>query len=138
MAPEKEAEEKVKGIFMRVIVAGKRDFFDKEFIYKHLDKIFDTFGRPDIIIEGGASGVDTTARMYALEHHIPSRTFFAKWDTHGKAAGPIRNKEMAKYASKDTNAHLIAFWDGESKGTKNMIDTAKSHGIKTHIVTIPR
>jgi len=46
----------------------------------------------------------------------------------GKAAGFIRNAEMAEYADA-----LIAFWDGRSKGTKHMIDLAKKHGLKVKI-----
>ena len=42
---------------------------------------------------------------------------------------------MAKYAS-ETYGILIAFWDGKSRGTKNMIDTAKKHGLEIHIVQI--
>ena len=46
---------------------------------------------------------------------------------HDKAAGPIRNRQMAEYAD-----YLIAFWDGESRGTRNMIETMKKlgkHGV---------
>jgi len=28
---------------------------------------------------------------------------------------------------------LIAFWDGESKGTKNMIDTSKKLGLLVYV-----
>lgn len=57
--------------------------------------------------------------------------FPAKWDTYGKAAGMIRNKEMADYAIKDSEkAILFAFWDGESRGTKGMIDIAKRCGME--------
>lgn len=55
--------------------------------------------------------------------------FKADWDKHGKAAGFKRNTEMAKYADA-----LIAFWDGKSKGTKHMIDTAKSHNLKVRVI----
>jgi hypothetical protein len=61
--------------------------------------------------------VDQIGEDWAREHNIPVKQFLAQWNIHGKSAGPIRNKEMAEYADA-----LIAFWDGQSKGTKNMIE----------------
>ena len=55
----------------------------------------------------------------------------ANWDTFGKAAGYIRNEEMAQIGDA-----LIAVWDGKSKGTRNMISIAKRHGIKVHVFTV--
>ena len=52
------------------------------------------------------------------------------------AAGPIRNEKMAKYAAEVDRKMLIAFWDGQSKGTGSMIDLAKKHGIEVHVVNI--
>lgn len=61
--------------------------------------------------------------------------FQADWDRYGKSAGYRRNAEMAKFASEEGNKGvLIAFWDGESRGTKNMIDLAKRYGLKVHVV----
>jgi hypothetical protein len=54
--------------------------------------------------------------------------FPADWKTHGKAAGPIRNRQMAKNAEA-----LIALWDGNSRGTKNMIETATKLGLKVYV-----
>ena len=70
---------------------------------------------PKEIIEGGAKGVDKYAADYATVNQIPLKTFHADWDKHGKAAGPIRNREMAEYADA-----LLLIWDGESKGSFNM------------------
>jgi hypothetical protein len=55
---------------------------------------------------------------------VPLKIFPAQWSIYGKGAGYIRNREMAQYADA-----LIAFWDGKSKGTKNMIDEAKKQGL---------
>lgn len=55
--------------------------------------------------------------------------FPADWNKHGKAAGPILNAEMAEVADA-----LIAFWDGKSRGTANMIQLAKDKGLKVAIV----
>ena len=43
---------------------------------------------------------------------------------------------MAKYAAEVERKMLIAFWDGQSKGTGSMIDLAKKHGIEVHVVNI--
>lgn len=61
--------------------------------------------------------------------------FPADWDRYGKRGGYIRNEEMAKYSVKDNNyGMLIAFWDGESRGTKHMINLANKHGVEVHVV----
>lgn len=56
---------------------------------------------------------------YAKEHGLPCFKYSADWDTHGKAAGHIRNAEMRK-----VQTHLLVFWDGESRGTKEMIENS--------------
>lgn len=69
----------------------------------------------DEIVSGTAEGVDQSGETFARKYLIPIKRFPADWDTHGKAAGPIRNLEMAKYADA-----LLLIWDGESKGSANM------------------
>lgn len=122
---------------MRVIVAGKRDFFDTDIVYKELEAVFKEIGMPDMVIEGGAAGVDTIARQWAEEHHIPLTEIPADWKLYGRSAGPVRNGWMAECACEDPDAHLVAFWDGRSRGTGNMIRVAKQRGIKIHIVSLP-
>lgn len=109
---------------MNLIIAGCRDFTDRAFIYEGIDAFIEEYGKPDYIIEGGARGVDQVAGIYATEHNILLRIFKADWNKYGRAAGPIRNEEMAKHGT-----HLLAFWDGKSRGTKNMIEMAKLYGL---------
>lgn len=52
----------------------------------------------------------------------------ADWDRHGRSAGPRRNQEMA-----ETSDCLLAFWDGKSKGTRNMIQLALDYGLEVHV-----
>ena len=59
--------------------------------------------------------------------------FPAEWNTYGKAAGPIRNRQMAEYAAPD--GYCVVFWDGKSRGSQNIITEARKAGIKTKIVT---
>ncbi|AMC11907.1 hypothetical protein Lupro_11805 [Lutibacter profundi] len=113
---------------MKLIIAGGRNFTD----YKKLCQICDQLlqDQTNIEIVSGAyyKGADKLGKQYAKEHNYPIKQFPANWKQYGKAAGPKRNKEMANYADS-----LIAFWDGKSKGTKNMIDLAEQVGLKVRI-----
>ena len=68
-------------------------------------------------------------KRYANEQGIPVESYPADWNRHGRSAGYIRNHEMLENADA-----LIAFWDGRSKGTKNMIDIAMRAGKAVRIV----
>ena len=56
------------------------------------------------------------------------KRFPAEWDKYGRKAGPLRNEAMARYADA-----LLAYWNGESKGTKSMIELAKASGLKVGV-----
>ena len=92
---------------------------------------------PDLtrIISGGARGADTLGERFANEMGLEISRFIPDWDGLGKRAGYVRNAEMAKFAVEDGNyGVLIAFWDGQSRGTKHMIDLAKRYGLEVHVV----
>ena len=61
------------------------------------------------------------------------KEFPAKWGQYGKRAGYLRNEEMANYAT-----HCICFWDGESKGTKHMIDIAEREKLERNDIALIR
>ena len=82
-----------------------------------------------VIVSGHASGADALGEHYALERDLQLETYTADWKAHGRAAGPIRNAQMASVAHA-----LIAFWDGKSRETKNMIDTATKRGLQVAVV----
>jgi hypothetical protein len=114
---------------MKIIIAGSRTFTN----YKKLSEVCDQFlqDQTDIEIVSGAyyKGADKLGEQYAIEKGFKLTKFPADWNKYGKAAGPKRNEQMAKYA--DT---LIAFWDGKSRGTKHMVEVAGILGFKTIIV----
>lgn len=114
---------------MKVIIAGGRDFQDYELLRYKCDFILGTIEDTIEIVSGGASGADFYGNKYAVEKGYEVKYFPADWSNLGKSAGPIRNKQMAEYADM-----LIAFWDGNSKGTKNMIDLAKKYNLKTTVI----
>ena len=105
---------------MRAIVCGGRDYDHKETVFKTLSEIGVTF-----LIEGGASGADATAADWALLFNVPSRRFNADWSAHGRAAGPIRNRQMLEEGKPDI---VVAFPGG--RGTANMIKQARKAGVE--------
>lgn len=113
--------------WFRLIVAGSRDFNDYDLLKKTLDALL--VNQHDVkIVSGGARGADALGERYAKENGHKLTIFPAEWTKLGKAAGFIRNEQMAEYSDA-----LVAFWDGESKGTKHMIDTAKKFGLNIRI-----
>ena len=122
---------------VRIIIAGSRDFNN----YKKLETTMDDYlksVRDEVeIICGGARGADSLGEIYAQFHNIKCVKFPADWDKYGKSAGYRRNVQMAEYAEKE-NGILFAFWDGQSKGTKHMIDIANQHGLEVHIINNTR
>ena len=123
---------------LRVIIAGSRDFNDYKLLKKSaIEIITKKTMLPDLtrIISGGARGADTLGERFANEMGLEISRFIPDWDGLGKRAGYVRNAEMAKFAVEDDNdGMLIAFWDGQSKGTKHMIDLGKRYGLEVHVV----
>lgn len=117
---------------MKAFICGSRDFKDMSFFDKTLFDIFKTRGFASQIISGGAYGADTLAIKYAELWEIPCSVILPDWNRWGKYAGFKRNEEMIAL-SPDL---VIAFWDGESKGTKNTIGLAKKAKIKTIIIYV--
>jgi hypothetical protein len=101
---------------MKVIIAGSRKFNDLDLLTEELDR-FHSLNKITEVVCGGAKGADQLGEDWALSRNIPVKVFWPNWDKFGRSAGPIRNKEMGDYADS-----LIAFWDGKSRGTKNMIE----------------
>ena len=85
--------------------------------------------------DAGSSAADTAAASSGTESAASADASNSnkKELKYGKAAGPIRNKQMAEFASQQTGM-LIAFWDGKSRGTGSMIRLAKEYGLEVHIV----
>lgn len=114
-----------------VIIAGSRDFEDYELLKSVCDRMLSEkkLTHDIVIISGGARGADSLGEKYAEENGFAIDRHPADWERDGKSAGYIRNKEMAEVADA-----CICFWDGESKGTKHMIDIATDMGLKLKIV----
>lgn len=114
---------------IRIVVAGSRSFNDKQYIFEKLDKILANYEKDDVEFVSGVaySGPDKIIFEYAeLRGYPKPKEFPADWDNLGKAAGYIRNEEMAKYGT-----HAVLFWDGVSKGTNHMFNIALTHRLVT-------
>ena len=83
------------------------------------------------IVSGGAKGIDTCARKYAISHGIKLTEFLPEYSRYGRGAPLKRNLKIIEYADV-----VIAFWDRQSKGTKNVIENCKKLNVKVgvHII----
>lgn len=126
---------------MRIIIAGSRSFDNYELLENKCNKIlFQLFQESQFnhfdeieIISGTARGADQLGEKFATEYNFKLKKFPANWDLYGKQAGYLRNIQMAEYAKED-NGVLIAFHNGESKGTQHMINIAKEHGLRIFVI----
>ncbi len=113
---------------IKVIIAGGRNFDDFNKLCQVCDEFLQIQNNVEIV-SGAYKGADLLGEKYAAERNFSIRQFPADWRRYGKSAGLKRNTEMAAYADA-----LIAFWDGESKGTKHMIELAEHAGLKVKVI----
>lgn len=117
---------------MKVIIAGGRDFKDFSLLKAKFLELIKTKDKEDkdiTIISGTARGADKLGILLSIMLYINLEKYPANWSKYGKSAGYRRNHEMANNAT-----HLLAFWDGKSKGTKHMIDIATQKGLQVTVV----
>jgi hypothetical protein len=115
---------------MRIVVAGGRDFNNYALLKEKLDYYLQNLPKENIIIiSGTAKGADSLGERYAAENGLKCERFPADWNKHGKKAGILRNEDMANQSDA-----LIAFYDGQSRGTGHMIGYCKRKGLKVKVV----
>ena len=115
-----------------VIIAGGRDCKPSRININLCYKLISKLEGDVILYSGNARGADQIPWEMKKEYGCPVVGFTADWDFHDKRAGPIRNRRMLK-GDGNPATHLIAFWDGKSRGTKDMIDIAREAGIKVKV-----
>lgn len=113
---------------MKVIIAGGRDFDDFDLVENAMSPLRRRVRLDMEVVSGRAKGADRLGELWAEVYRVKVIQYPADWDQYGKAAGHKRNYAMARYADV-----LMAFWDGESRGTRNMIDTALREGLEIHV-----
>lgn len=119
---------------VQLVVAGTREYSNRDEIFARLDKYHQRCkdaGTELIIIEGEARGPDLISREWAESRGVPFRPYPADWDEYGKGAGFIRNEEMAK-----AGTHVLAFWDGRSNGTNDMIERGLKHQRRVLVIPV--
>ena len=106
---------------MRVAVIGSRGLQIKnleEYLPENVTEI----------VSGGAKGVDSSAREYALAHGLKITEFLPEYEKYGRAAPLKRNITIIENAD-----IVLAFWDGESRGTKFVIDACKKYNVPVNV-----
>lgn len=111
---------------MRILVAGSRTWQDYTRIVQHLNG----YPRESTVIHGAAKGADQLAGTAAKQIGYLVEEYPADWRGKGRGAGFIRNLEMLD--SKPDK--VIAFWDGQSRGTAHTIEEARKRGIPVEVV----
>jgi hypothetical protein len=122
---------------IRIIVAGGRNFNNYKLLCEECISFINShnYNSEQItIITGGAKGADYLGKLFADEFGYKPEVIEAPWEEYGLKAGRLRNAEMAQFALQGDIAHLIAFWDGKSKGTGNMISIAKAKKISGKVI----
>jgi YspA, cpYpsA-related SLOG family len=109
---------------LRVGVIGSRSFINYDIVKSVLDRI-----EVREIVSGGAKGADTLGERYAEEKGIPTNIYYPDWKTHGRIAGFLRNTDIVKNSDV-----VLAFWDGESRGTMDSLKKCVKLGIPYKII----
>ncbi len=129
---------------MRILVCGGRHFNGEknyEWMRRELNALFNAVpyagtaaepnSQPDrerVIIHGGATGADNLATRYATEHGCEVRIFAARWDLHGRSAGPRRNLWMLAQGK----PHIVIAFPG-GRGTADMVHKAQQETARTGV-----
>ena len=110
---------------MRLAIVGSR-------ICTPIDIASHLSAKPDVVVSGGAAGVDTYAKEYAMKNGITLVEYLPEYEKYGRKAPILRNIQIV-----DNCDFLIAFWNGTSPGTKFTIDYAMKRGVPYRVVRIP-
>jgi len=110
---------------MLTVIAGSRGIIDYTVLCTAVQESGFTIVR---VLSGGARGVDRLGERWAAEHGLPWLVMPADWDRNGRAAGLIRNCEMAQIAGQ-----AIVLWDGHSRGTAHMIEQMRQLNKPVHV-----
>lgn len=117
---------------MNISVVGSRTISDYCLIESTILETLE-LGDIDLVVSGGAAGVDSLGELFAKKYDIKTKIFYPDWEKFGRAAGMIRNKDII------INSDVVfAFWDGKSKGTKSSIDIAKKENKRCILKIIER
>lgn len=116
---------------MIVLICGDRNWTD----LKLIEDFVKTLPKDTTIIHGNCRGADKMSGWAGRKYGLKVIPFSADWKKYGKAAGPIRNRQMLE-SKPDL---VVAFHNdlSKSRGTKDMIKQARKHGIDVKIISNP-
>ena len=109
---------------MILLVCGGRDYADYETVCWALEPYLPFPVTQLLLVQGGALGADALAKRWAQERGVAVAEYPANWDYFGKAAGPVRNNTMLRWAKPDV---VVAFPGG--RGTDHMVKRARAIGV---------
>jgi len=123
---------------IRLIVSGSRSIEQYSEFRQKLLQILEQLGpdQVEIVCGKNARGVDDMCYHF-VRWDIPHAhvLFEADWDRFDKKAGPYRNESMAVYASRASRfGELFVLWDGDSRGTKSMVNVARRYKLDSRVV----
>lgn len=125
------------GESMRLLVFGSRTFTDRSYVYGTLDSVHNDYP-VSVLIEGEAAGADTLAADWARSREIPIEAYPANWNEHGRAAGPIRNRQMLVEGQPELAVCFVDKSLESSKGSKNMYDQLMKADIQCFVYELSR
>ena len=131
----------------KLIIAGGRNFSNEYLLFTEVTKFLKDFDIKEQnleVVSGMAKGADSLGYQLALHNKIDTSKFYADWKdmsepcvvkqnshgTYNALAGMKRNHKMGEYAN-----GLIAFWDGKSRGTKDMIEFMRTLNKDVRVIT---
>ncbi len=107
---------------MKLLIVGSRSI-------KNFDLSEYVPEETELIISGGANGVDSMAENYADKHRISKLIIRPRYDLYGKGAPLKRNENMVDLAD-----DVLVIWDGVSKGTKYTIEYARKKNKNVTVI----
>ena len=116
---------------VKLAIVGYKEYNNYLEFKKTVDDYIEEIGKPELIVSGGARGVDKMAEKYAKEKKIAMQVFPPNWDKYGKSAGPKRNTQII-----ENSTHVIAFPSVNSVGTIDSINKAKKYNKILKIVNV--
>ncbi|MFL2955957.1 MAG: hypothetical protein CND29_00585 [Marine Group II euryarchaeote MED-G36] len=127
------------GSVINLAVVGSSRFYDFEVFENAIENWVEENGYPDLIIVGGASGVDYMAERWADNNTVPIAVFTEEWGDPKRSLRDSGRPEAANSLTKkilDAASHVLALPSSTSKWTRIVIKMAEENGLKTSITEV--
>ena len=127
------------GEIINLAIVGSSRFYEFMIFEDAVETWIDENGYPDLIIVGGASGVDYMAERWADNNSVPIAIFTEEWSApasslvdSGRAEAPNTLTEKILSGA----SHILAIPSPTSKWTRIVIDRASSMRIPTTVIEV--